>query len=272
MKTQTKTARAQRNLFHRVLIVVCLACSFAGAASANNDVYRKAINSTTFIVTDVASGSGVLIDRQNGLVVTNHHVIEGSETVVVFFPVELQDKLVQDKEYYLNHIQQHGIKAKVVAADATRDIAILQLPMVPKHAVEISVGLPAEPGDMVHSIGNPGTSGALWIYTNGYVRANYYKRVDSNRMQVVESSSPVNPGDSGGPMLNDEGQLVGLTQSFMKNGRLVSNGVDISEITWFVKKVEREQGLQVNSAGTPDQNASHNSAGQNLLSMLTSNK
>ena len=76
------------------------------------------------------------------------------------------------------------------------------------------------PGQSVHSIGNPGGSGALWVYTPGKVRQVYAKNwkseVDGRTLtfeaDVIETDSPTNPGDSGGPLVNDKGELVGVTQ------------------------------------------------------------
>jgi len=114
------------------------------------------------------------------------------------------------------------------------------------------------------------------IYTAGYVRANYYKSVDNRKMQVVETSAPINEGDSGGPILNADGQLVGITQSYRREGRLVSNGVDISEVRWFVEKV-RDQ-MAAAAAGQGDSNPNQpraettpETAGRSLLGRLASN-
>ncbi len=236
MKNSTpKTTRFRLSCF----LVLSLACHSLALASQN--VYDAALHSTVFICSvgedSSMTGSGVLIDKQRRLVITNEHVVHGGKRVIVFFPIVQQDRTNCDKTYYIDHAKEIGFEATVLAVDAQRDIALLQLSDLPEHAQEVEIGTSARPGQMVHSIGNPGASDALWVYTNGYVRANYYKTFDDSRMQVVETSSPTNPGDSGGPILNDEGQLVGITQSFMTTGRLVSNGVDISEITWFVNRV-----------------------------------
>jgi len=219
------------------------------AVIANENVYDSAIYSTTYIACpDTSSaGSGVLVDKQQRLVVTNEHVVSGSSQVLVFFPINLQGRICSDQEYYIKHAETLAIPARVIAVDSRRDIALLQLESVPPHIQQIEIGESARPGQMVHSIGNPDSSDAMWVYTNGYVRANYFKKMSDNRMQVVETSSPINPGDSGGPMLNDRGQLIGISQSYMTGHRLVSNGVDISEITWFVKKSIRDSAV----ANTP---------------------
>ncbi len=236
------------SIITRARLTLCLMAtlSLTGIMNANENVYDSAILSTAYIEAPQsgASGSGVLIDKEQRLVVTNEHVVAGSQQVAVFFPVIDKNRVIADKTWYGSHVDEIAIMATVISVDRERDIALLQLESVPDHVRAIEVGDSARPGQIVHSIGNPGSSDALWVYTNGHVRANYFKDLGDNRMQVVETQSPINPGDSGGPMLNDEGQLVGISQSYMPNDRLVSNGVDISEISDFVENtlqtVDRE--------------------------------
>jgi hypothetical protein len=91
---------------------------------------------------------------------------------------------------------------------------------------------------LVHSVGNPGGSGALWVYTPGKVRQVYQKNwraeVDgktlSFKAKVVETDSATNPGDSGGPLVNDQGELVGVTQGGAIKAQLLSTFVDVGEV------------------------------------------
>jgi serine protease Do len=235
----------------RLFVVLCLTTSLAGTAIANENVYDSAVQSTVYIVSPESAGSGVLVDRERRLVITNHHVVGDNAKVTVFFPIVLQGRIECDSEYYHRHIGRYGIEGKVLATDPQRDLAVIELAALPDTVKALEPGRPARPGQIVHSIGNPDSSDAMWVYTAGYVRANYYKRIDANRMQVVETSSPVNPGDSGGPILDDSGKLVGLTQSYMIEGRLVSNGVDITEIAWFLNKVTGNA-LTAGDTGIPE--------------------
>lgn len=220
----------------RLTLSLMLTLCLAGLLQANEDVYDSAIMSTTYIEApeNNSAGSGVLIDREQRLVITNEHVVGGSRQVSVFFPVVDDNRVIADPRYYGQRRDELEIKATVISVDAQRDIALLQLDTLPEQAQAIEIGTPARPGQIVHSIGNPDASAAMWVYTNGHVRANYFKDMGDNKMQVVETQSPINEGDSGGPILNDAGQLVGISQSYMTEGRLVSNGVDISEINNFV--------------------------------------
>ena len=102
-----------------------------------------------------------------------------------------------------------------------------------------------EPGQAVHSIGNPGKSGALWVYTPGKVRQVYSKKwkakLDERTIQtfeakVIETDSPTNPGDSGGPLVNDKGELVGVTQGGAIDAQALSIFVDLSEVKRLISR------------------------------------
>jgi hypothetical protein len=134
----------------------------------------------------------------------------------------------------------------VVARDSKRDLALLELERVPDRVQPLPLApASAQPGQNVHTIGNPGSSGALWIYTFGTVRQVYRKKFLTSapgespfevEAYVLETQCPTNPGDSGGPIVNDQGQLVGITQGADTEARLVSFGIDIAEIKALIKE------------------------------------
>jgi serine protease Do len=96
----------------------------------------------------------------------------------------------------------------------------------------------AGPGEDVESIGNPGTTDALWVYTSGTVRSVYQKTfrtgAGEHDFKVVETQAPINSGDSGGPVMNSKGELVAIAQAIAPNARLVSYTIDISEVRTFL--------------------------------------
>jgi S1-C subfamily serine protease len=219
-----------------------------------------------------------LVDQDRRWIVTNEHVVEGHSEVSVFFPEEQHGLIESEMDFYLNNRSRLEIAGKVIAVCKRRDLAIVELASLPERVSAVPFGKSAKPGQLLHSIGNPSASDALWVYTNGYVRANYFKTVNECRMQVVETSAPINPGDSGGPILNSEGQLVGISQSFHQDGRLVSNGVDICEVVWFVNKNRRHKSdstVVAQDAPTTNQtipSSETSAAAPSLLGMLAGAK
>ncbi|MGI9515976.1 MAG: S1 family peptidase [Pirellulaceae bacterium] len=228
-----------------------------GSAIANENAYETTLRSTAWIVAGDSRGTGVLVDREEQLVITNYHVTTDLPVVQVFFPVMLDGRAVSDRSWYQADAEELGIRAEVVATDKARDIAILKLDRIPEDIVAIEIGEPTRPGQNVHSIGNPGASDAMWIYTYGKVRQNYYRKTRYDfgytQMQMLETDSPINPGDSGGPMVDDQGRLVGISQGLSNDSRLYSYGVDISEITWYLKKYRSSMESELPTSTSADE-------------------
>ncbi len=246
--------------------VAVLAASVVAQKPKDGDPYKHLLKSTVWVLkaedfTDgprsgtrvTGSGSGALIDVPNRLVVTNYHVVRDSKLAVIFFPAyDRQKKLVPEREHYLSAFRARGgARATVIATDPKADLALIQLPPNSLPAGTQSLRLAREdigPSNPVHSVGNPGVSGALWVYAAGTVRAVYQKRAQVRgsggdapimlNARVIETDSPISPGDSGGPLVNAAGELVGVAQSIVvgEAGRNLSVFVDVSELKTLLKK------------------------------------
>jgi tetratricopeptide (TPR) repeat protein len=124
----------------------------------------------------------------------------------------------------------------VVASDPTRDLVLIKLDSLPNDVTALKTARnAAEPSDRVHSVGNPGASDAFWVYTSGTVRQVYrnkfqYQDGQKVEAQVIETQSPLNPGDSGGPVVNDRGEVVGVNAAGKANAQLVSLCIDVTEV------------------------------------------
>lgn len=219
-------------------------------------VYQRILKSTAWVLSPrgrgAASGTGSLIDRTRRLLVTNYHVVGDEDDVLVLFPVFQKGRLVPERDFYRDLVRAgKGIGGRVVARDTRKDLALIQVEALPEGVLGIPIARDsAGPGQRVHSVGNPGNSGALWVYTSGTVRTQPYNRKWRARdertlydfeAQVLETQSPTNPGDSGGPLVNDRGELVAVTQGSSSEGNLLSLFVDVSE----VKALLRSKGVTV---------------------------
>lgn len=215
-----------------------------GDVGAN--VYRQVLHSAVWVHSDrgsgrLATGTGSLVDKGRRLVLTNYHVVGDVKRATVFFPDYGSDKkAISDRKHYIDHANKLGIPGDVVEIDKEGDLALIRLDRVPEGARELALASASpDPGQTVHSIGNPGKSGALWVYTPGKVRQVYSKKwrakLDEKttlnfQAKVIETDSPTNPGDSGGPLVNDKGELVGVTQGGALDAQLLSTFIDISEV------------------------------------------
>ena len=234
-----------RNRFKSSLLGLCLTLSaltlFASplVARADVQVYQQVLRSTVWVLAKnsegTSSGTGVLIDADRKLVVTNSHVVGDSRVAVIFFP-DIQDgQPVVGRKHYLTNVRKLGIRGRVVAVDRKRDLALIELQKLPADAQAIPLAEKGiGPGEDVQSIGNPGSSDALWVFTSGTVRSVYQKKFRTGSgehdFKVVETQSPINSGDSGGPVVNNDGQLVAISQAIAPKARLVSYCVDIAEV------------------------------------------
>jgi len=153
---------------------------------------------------DQVQGTGFLIGSK-GYVITNNHVIEEStESISVIFP--------DDKEY----------SAKIVSQDINNDLAILKLdeyePNVHKFRPNLIIGdsTKAKIGDKVFTIGYPsiGLMGKQPKYSEGIISSIAGMYDDPTEFQI---SVPIQRGNSGGPLFNLRGEVIGVTASVIRD-------------------------------------------------------
>jgi serine protease Do len=241
MKTSSLTNRLKTCTLAALAAVALMVVPAAARADVNT--YREALKSTTWVLSKgsdgTSSGTGVLVDEKQKLVITNFHVVGDSRAAVIFFPDMTGDQPNVSRQHYLDNVKKLGIRGRVIATDRKRDLALVQIERIPEgckaiELAETTIG----PGEAVESVGNPGSTDALWVYTSGTVRSVYQKQfrtgAGEHNFKVVETQSPINSGDSGGPVINSEGKLVAIAQAIAPNARLVSYCVDITEVKAFM--------------------------------------
>ena len=234
-----------------IAITILLGLAASSVAKADEKVYRSTLRSTVWVVTPKSSGTGFVVDREKRLIATNYHVIRDYYNVAVIFPETRNGEMMVSRDFYKKNAKTLAVKARVITSDPKRDLAILQVERLPKDVVAIKLAAKnASPGQRVHSIGNPGASDALWIYTSGTVRQVYTKNIKMRTgftvsAKVVEPQSPINPGDSGGPVGNNAGELVAISRSFRTGTRLVSSCIAVSELKELLKDSNKTMDLHV---------------------------
>jgi hypothetical protein len=207
----------------------------------SKDIYHRLLRATTVVIVrkddSISQGTGWLVDHANRLLVTNQHVVGDGRTVQILFPAYRDGKLVAERSYYKD--SGRAVRGRVIVHDLRRDLAVIEVESLPADAQELKVAAESpEPSDRVHSVGNPGASDAFWVYTSGTVRQVYRKKWKAregtttveHEAHVVETQSPINAGDSGGPVVNDKGEVVGVTSAVRQDARLVSICIDAMEL------------------------------------------
>ncbi len=177
-------------------------------------------------------GTGSVISS-SGLILTNHHVIEGAKLVYVFlYPGAGKSSNIG-----------HAYLARVVRLDQQRDLALLKLAEQPSSLVPIQFGVreKIKVGDQVHAIGHP--RGQEWSYTQGYIsqlRDNFdWSDGDYlHKANVIQTQTPINPGNSGGPLLDAQGRMVGVNTFVDPKSQGLNFAVSIDEVVDFLKTSE----------------------------------
>ena len=210
-------------------------------------VYQRAIRSVTLIEwrtgTGVARGSGFVVDAEKKLVMTNYHVVGTQRNVTVYFPLhDAKGQLITDAGEFAKQADKVSVKGEVIARDVSCDLALIRMERLPEKASALTLASqPAPTGAAVYSVGGSGVEdNLLWRLTKGTVRgrAKREAEADFGKMDctILESDAPVNPGDSGGPVLNDRGELVGVVSHFQTKLRAVSGNIDVEEVRKFMAK------------------------------------
>jgi Do/DeqQ family serine protease len=150
-------------------------------------------------------GSGVIVDAARGLIVTNHHVIEGADEV----SVTLDDG--------------RTFKAEVVGSDPDTDVAVMRIKASNLKAVLLADSSQLKVGDFVVAVGNP--FGIGQTVTSGIVSAVGRSGLRGLGYQnFIQTDASINPGNSGGALVNLNGELVGInTASFNPRGSMAGN-------------------------------------------------
>lgn len=177
--------------------VLTLAERPAEAAMSFQDIYKKVSPSVVFIRAatgqGIAQGTGVVMSA-DGYIITNAHVIEGSFRA---------DVVLEDGGQY---------EALLVGSDAATDLAVLKIDAQGLTPAEFGDSDQMEVGDVVVAIGNPMGEELRGTMTDGILSAiNRDMEVEGRQMTLLQTTAALNTGNSGGALINDMGQVIGIT-------------------------------------------------------------
>ena len=172
------------------------------------DVYGKVNPSVVTVLGEQRKyssvGTGIILSA-DGYVLTNHHVIAGCSSCQVWVTGEYGENRSYD--------------AKLVGSDETQDLAVLKVDGKGFPAAEFGVSDDLRVGDPVYAIGNPLGIELRNTFTDGIVSSvNRSVEVDGVSMTLIQTNAALNSGNSGGPLINQYGQVVGVnTIKMMSN-------------------------------------------------------
>ncbi len=191
-----------------LILIVLLSTLFAFGQSAT-EIAKNAIESTVSIVAldntsqPLGFGSGFIIDDE--LIATNVHVIEGCSS-----------------SYVLVNGQQKKFKVDgYLSIDKANDLVILKVSGLKQKSMILNQGNLPEIGEKIYAIGNP--KGFNGTFSEGIISG--IRNFDKN--QVLQITAPISPGSSGGPVLNLEGEVVGVAFATYSEGQNLNFAIPI---------------------------------------------
>lgn len=198
---------------------------------SQQEILDEVKRSVVLVSNPAGLGTGWIIDKE-GRIVTNRHVVgdEAFQTVTLFVKRG-------DGQWVKEKIENN----EVVAYSSLLDIAIVQLDMdeVTKRGLDIEPVKIAEPGsleagDAVYAIGNPGMGRMVLDHTISEGIASSLAR-NFNDVIYMQTTAAVNPGNSGGPLVNRQGEVVGLVtlKAIFQEG--VAFALPVDYIVHFLK-------------------------------------
>jgi len=162
-------------------------------------------------------GSGVIIS-QDGYIITNNHVVEDADEIIVTL-------INETKEY----------KAKVIGLDPKTDLAVIKIEADDLKAAKFGNSDTLQEGDMVFAIGNPfGVGGSV---TQGIISALNKSGIGLNQYEnFIQTDASINPGNSGGALVNSRGALIGIKSAILyRSGG--NNGIGFAIPSKMVKDI-----------------------------------
>ena len=146
------------------------------------------------VLTESTGGSGVVIDPV-GVVLTSAHLVDGNEHVTV---------RVRDKELLVGTVSRVDLKT---------DLALVHLPPGRYHSAELGTEAEIWLGATVYSVGYPLNMGGPPTITRGIVSR--YLEEPKSRRRIIQTDAVINLGNSGGPMVDEKGRVIGIVASIL---------------------------------------------------------
>lgn len=198
-----------------------------GEALSPRDIYDKSVPSIVSIRGEgdwgASLGTGIILS-EDGYIITNHHVIAGTRTVTV-------TRLDGGGSY----------DALLVGSDEQTDLAVLKVEAAGLPAAEFGDSASLRVGDPAYAIGNPLGEQLMGTMTDGII--SYLDRamsVDGYEMQLIQTSAALNSGNSGGALVNQYGQVIGVTTLKMSSNWNTIEGLGFAIPTASAKAIVDE--------------------------------
>lgn len=165
-------------------------------------------------------GTGFII-REDGLILTNNHVIQGADII----QVQLTEK--SDKLY----------NAKLIGSDSRIDVALIKIDVPFKlPAASLGTSKDLEAGEWVAAFGNPFGHGHSM--SKGIISSKSRDIGEINKVPLLQTDASINPGNSGGPLVNTKGYVIGVNQAIDARAQGIGFAIPIDEVKKIIPELE----------------------------------
>jgi S1-C subfamily serine protease len=198
-------------------------------------VYAKSAPSVVLVLCTntegTSNGTGSVIST-TGLVLTNVHVVQGATGCFgILKPTGFASISAETPMYPL----------KLIALDPTKDLALVQFQTQIPGLKPIPIGQMSniQIGQEVHAIGHP--RGNYWTYTKGVISQVRLQEKGLSPVvaDAIQTQTPISPGNSGGPLLNNDGYLIGVNTWARTDAQNINFAVAVSEVIAFIQRVNK---------------------------------
>ena len=188
-------------------------------AQSPQQIAKKALASTVLLVMEDANGQPLSLGSgffvRNGQVATNLHVVKGASRGYA--------KLVDQKTKY----DIEGI----TAVDAGRDLVILNIPVPRAQVISLGNSDTVQVGEPIYAVGNP--RGLEGTFSQGIISS--IRKVGTDK--ILQLTAPISPGSSGGPVLNDKGQVIGVSVATFRGGQNLNFAIPSNYLKVLVRLI-----------------------------------
>jgi Trypsin-like serine proteases, typically periplasmic, contain C-terminal PDZ domain len=219
-----------------ITLIFTLCASILAQAQTAREVAHASFPSVVLILAPqikgktISLGSGFFV--QSDVIATNYHVIKGSAHLYI--------KIVGQEDIYS--------VAKVLSVDSKRDLALLRVQDIEAPPLSLADDSGVEVGDEVYTIGNPeGLEGTL---SQGIVSG--IRQTTAGK--YLQITAPISHGSSGGPVLNKQGQVIGIAVGTFRKGQNLNFAIPVSDLNILLGRVTKD----VDYADAPDRTSKKN--------------
>jgi serine protease Do len=168
-------------------------------------------HTTARVVRQHAIGTGIIVDP-DGYIMTNAHVVEGAQRIRVILPAPAPDSALEVQPLHAGEI----LDAKLLGAHKQSDLALLKVDATHLPSLALRTNVRVHQGELVFAIGSP--EGLRNTITMGIVSSLARQLEPDNPMVYIQTDASLNPGNSGGPLVDIDGNVIGMNTLMLSEG------------------------------------------------------